>query len=82
MDINIFAMKYYLILVSSYFLFFFKSFISKSTQLLRPLKGNSGVSFNDWYPFLWRNPRKDLNLHSYNVQKGGATDVFFKSVVV
>ena len=28
-------------------LHFFQSLKSKSTQMLRPLKGNSGVSFND-----------------------------------
>ena len=51
-DINIFAMKYYLILVSLYFPFF-KSLKSKSTQLLRSQKGNSGVSFKDTLLFFF-----------------------------
>jgi len=45
-DINIFVMKYYFILFLL-ILHFFKSLKSKSTQKLRPQKGNSGVSFND-----------------------------------
>ena len=40
-----FEILYYL--VSSYFTIFFESLKSKSTQIIRPKKGNSGVSFND-----------------------------------
>ena len=45
-NISIFVMKYYFF---SLFIFsiFFESLKSKSTQNLRPQKGNSGVSFND-----------------------------------
>ena len=45
-DINIFVMKYF----SFSFLIFsilFESLKSKSTQMLRPQKGSSRVSFND-----------------------------------
>ena len=42
-DINIIVLKYYLILVFSYSIFF-NSLKSKSTKMLRPQKGNSGVS--------------------------------------
>ena len=45
-NINIFVMKYYFTQFS-YILHFFKSFKSKSTQMLRPQKGNSGVLPND-----------------------------------
>ena len=45
-DINIFVLKYYFIWFLP-ILHFFKSLKSKFTQLLRPQKGNSGVSFND-----------------------------------
>ena len=45
-DINIFFMKYYFfsLFIFSIFLEFLKT---KSTQMLKPQKGNSGVSFND-----------------------------------
>ena len=42
-DVNICVMKYYFYLVTSYS----PSLKSNSTQILRPQKGNSGVSFND-----------------------------------
>ena len=45
-DINIFVVKYYFIYFL-HILHFFKSLKSKSTQMLRPQKENSGVSFND-----------------------------------
>ena len=45
-DINIFVIKYYFYLVSLYSPFF-ESLRSKSTQILKRQKGNSGVSFND-----------------------------------
>ena len=45
-DFNIFVVKYYFIYFL-HFLHFFKSLKSKSTQMLRPQKGNSRVSFND-----------------------------------
>ena len=45
-DINIFVMKYYFL---SFFILsiFVESLKSKSTQKLRPQKGNSGVLSND-----------------------------------
>jgi len=46
MNINIFVIKYYFFHLI-YILHFFESLKSKSTQMLRPQKGNSGVSFND-----------------------------------
>ena len=48
MEINIFIMKYNFF---SFFIFsiFFESLHSKSTQLLRPPKGSSEVSFNDTF---------------------------------
>ena len=46
MDINIFVVKYYFIKFL-HILHFLKFLKSKSTQLPRPQKGNSGVSFND-----------------------------------
>ena len=45
-DINIFVVKYYFIKFL-HILHFLKFLKSKSTQLPRPQKGNSGVSFND-----------------------------------
>ena len=45
-NINIFVMKYYFFQFV-YILHFFESLKSKSTQMLRPKIGNSGVSFND-----------------------------------
>ena len=45
-NISIFVMKYYFFQFV-YILHFFESLKSKSTQNLRPQKGNSGVSFND-----------------------------------
>ena len=45
-NISIFVMKHYFIQFA-YILHFFKSFKSKSTQMLRPQKGNSGVLPND-----------------------------------
>ena len=45
-DINIFVVKYYFIKFL-HILHFFKFLKSKFTQLPRPQKGNSGVSFND-----------------------------------
>ena len=46
MNINIFVIKYYFFQFV-YILHFFESLKSKSTQMLRPQKGNLGVSFND-----------------------------------
>ena len=46
-NINIFVMKYYFFFQFVYILHFFESLKSKSTQMLRPQKGNSRVSFND-----------------------------------
>ena len=46
-NISIFVMKYYLFLFV-YILHFFESLKSKSTEILRPQKGNSGVSFNEF----------------------------------
>ena len=45
-DINLFVMKYYLF---TFFIFsiFLNPLKSKSTQMLRPQKGNWGVSFNN-----------------------------------
>jgi len=43
-DINIFVRN---IILFSFSNFFFKSLKSKSIQMLRPQKGNLGVSFND-----------------------------------
>ena len=45
-NINIFVMKYYFF-PFVYTLHFFESLKSKPTQMLRPQKVNSGVSFND-----------------------------------
>ena len=45
-NINIFVMKYYFF-PFVYTVHFFESLKSKSTQMLRPQKVNSGVSFND-----------------------------------
>ena len=45
-NISIFVMKYYFFQFV-YILHFFESLKSKSTQILRPQKGNLGVSFND-----------------------------------
>ena len=45
-NISIFVMKYYFFQFV-YILHFFESLKSKSTQILRPQKGNSGVSFNE-----------------------------------
>ena len=45
-NINIFVMKYYLF-PFVYTVHSFESLKSKSTQMLRPQKVNSGVSFND-----------------------------------
>ena len=45
-NISIFVMKYYFFQFV-YILHFFESLKSKSTQNLRPQKGNSEVSFND-----------------------------------
>ena len=44
-NINIFVMKYKFF--SVFILHFFESLKSKSTQMFRPQKGNSAVSFND-----------------------------------
>ena len=44
-ELNILVMKYYFILFF-HFLHFFEFHKSKSTQILRPQKGNSGVLFN------------------------------------
>jgi len=45
-NINNFVMKYYFFQFV-YILHFFESLKSKSTQMLRPQKENSGVSFHD-----------------------------------
>ena len=45
-NINIFVMKYHFFLQFIVFLYF-ESLKSKYIQMLRPQKGNSGVSFND-----------------------------------
>ena len=47
MNINIFVIKYYFFPLDLDSPFFFEYIKSKSTQMLRPQKGNSGVSFND-----------------------------------
>ena len=45
-DINIFVMKYFFYLVSSHFPFL-SNLLNQIYKMLRPQKGNSGVSFND-----------------------------------
>ena len=45
-NINIFVIKHYFFTLFI-FSIFFESLKSKSTQISRPQKGNSGLSFND-----------------------------------
>ena len=51
-DINIFVMKYYIIQFL-HILLLFESVKLKSTYMLRPRNGNSGVSFNDTHELLF-----------------------------
>ena len=53
-DIDIFVTKYYFIQLIFIFSIFFESLKSKSTQMLGPQKGNSGVSFYDRYSLKFR----------------------------
>ena len=70
-DINIFVGKYYFIKFL-HILHFLKFLKSKFTQLPRPQKGNSGVSFNDtllnfglWFTLLVLSDEKDCILHMF-----------------
>ena len=73
-NFNIFVMKYYFVSLFTFFIFF--EFVkSKSTQMLRPQKGNSGVSFKDtllnfglWAEFVNKNRCLSVRLVSEEVK--------------
>ena len=76
-DINIFVMIYYFIWFL-HILHFFESLQSRFTQMLRPQKGNSGVSFNDTLLNfgLWSVPRPNKNKYHRITTTTKYSDIF------